>query len=194
MMAQHRYANTAAATILADGLRSAAQERGLSLREIGRRLGYRQPVVLSHMASGRVPVPIDRATDIAQQVGISPDHFLEAVLSQHHPEVEWGLITGKPGHFLQGLEKAAGKPLVALSAGHHRILREVVKDTKPEERWLSMPEIAAVRLLRELFPRMPTSGLSEDDRDALRLAADLRATNDGAHSNHHATSKKKNES
>jgi transcriptional regulator with XRE-family HTH domain len=174
MKDEHRYANTAAATMLADGLRSAAQERGLSLREIGRRLGYRQPVVLSHMASGRVPVPIDRATDIAQQVGISPDLFLEAVLRQHHPKVEWGMITGEPDRFLQNLEEAAGKPLGALSAGHHRILREVVKDSKPEERWLSIPEIAAVKFLRELFPMMPTSGLSENDRDALRLAADLR--------------------
>ena len=186
-MTNHRYADTTAAKMLAIGLRSAAQERGLSLREIGRRLEYRQPVVLSHMASGRVPIPTDRAGDIARQVGIPPDRFLEAVLHQHHPEVEWGLITGKPNPFLLDLEESAGMPLSALSAGHHRVLGEVVEDNKPEERWLSKQEIAAVKFLRELFPKMPTSGLSEDDRETLRLAADLRKAEDAAHSHQQST-------
>ena len=180
--------------MLAAGLRSAAQERALSLREIGRRLGYRQPVVLSHMASGRVPVPIDRASDIAEQVGISRDLFLEAVLHQHHPEVQWSLITGKPDPFLLDLEKTAGVPFSALSAGHHRVLHEVVEDSMPEERWLARPEIPAVRFLRELFPNMPTSGLSEEDRDALRLAATIREMDDAAPSPQTMTRSKKNES
>jgi transcriptional regulator with XRE-family HTH domain len=171
MMAKQRYANTTAATMLADGLRSAAQERGLSLREIGRRLGYRQPVVLSHMTAGRVPVPIDRATDIAQQVGIPPDHFLSAVLRQHHPKVEWGLITEKPDRFLQDLEKVAGKPLSELNSVQQRILRDVVRDPDPELRWLSTSEIAAVELLRELFPKVRSDGLSADDRQHLRTLA-----------------------
>jgi transcriptional regulator with XRE-family HTH domain len=159
--------------MLKDGLRSAALERGLSLREIGRRLGYKQPVVLSHMAKGRVPVPIDRAPEIARQVGVPVDRFLEAVLRQHHPEVEWGLITGNPDPFLLDIEETAGKALSELSAGHHRVLREVVVDSKPEERWLSIPEIAAVKLLRELFPQLPTDGLSPSDRSTLRTCAEL---------------------
>jgi hypothetical protein len=177
-MTNHRYAGTTAAKMLADGLRSAAQERDLSLREIGRRLGYRQPVVLSHMASGRVPVPIDRASEIARQVGISPDHFLEVVLRQHHPEVEWGLITGKPDPFLSDLQDAVGKPLNSLSAGHHRILREVVEDSKPEERWLAIPEVAAVKYLRELFPNLPAAGLSDADRSTLRTCVEIMKEQD----------------
>lgn len=192
-MTNLRYADTTAAKMLSDGLRSAAQERGLSLREVGRRLGYKQPVVLSHMAKGRVPVPIDRAPEIARQVGMPPDRFLEAVLHQHHPEVEWGLITVKPDPFLLDLEEAAGHPLSALSAEHHGVLREVVADSKPEERWLSIPETAAIRFLREIFPNMRISGLSEDDRDALRLAAAVRNADDGAQHNEQATSKKNNE-
>src|SRR5690349_25089099 len=117
MMTEHRYANTTAAMMLAAGLRSAAQERALSLREIGRRLGYRQPVVLSHMASGRVPVPIDRASEIAEQVGIPRAPFLEAVLHQHHPAVEWGLVTCKTDPFVLDLEEAAGRPFSDLGAG-----------------------------------------------------------------------------
>lgn len=176
LMTTHRFEGTTAAVMLAAGLHSAAQERGLSLREIGRQLGYRQPVVLSHMASGRVPIPTGRATDIARLVGIPVDRFLEAVLHQHHPDVEWGLITGKPDPFTLGLELNAGKPMSALSERHQTVLREVVEDSKPEERWLSIPEIAAVKLLRDLFPEMPTRGFSDEDRDALRLAATLRST------------------
>jgi plasmid stability protein len=175
MMTEHRYANTTAALMLAAGLRSAAQERNLSLREIGRRLSYRQPVVLSHMATGRVPIPVNRAADIAREVGIPPNQFIQAVLHQHHPQIEWGLITGKVDPFLLDLQQAAGKPLAAVGAEHRRILKEVVKDQKPEERWLSIPEIAAIRFLRELFPNMQTCGLSEEERDALRLAVELRA-------------------
>jgi transcriptional regulator with XRE-family HTH domain len=159
--------------MLTDGLRSAALERGLSLREIGRRLGYKQPAVLSHMAKGRVPVPIDRAPEIAQQVGLPVDRFLEAVLRQHHPEVEWGLIT-EPSAILCGeMERLAGKPLDDLDAGHQRVLKEAVDDRDPEARWLSVPEIPAMRLLRELFPAVSTEGLSATDRDFLRTLADL---------------------
>ncbi len=166
-MTKHRYTGTAAAQMLAEGLRIAAQEHRLSLREIGRRLGYRQPVVLSHMASGRVPIPIDRATDIAEQVGITPDEFLEAVLRQHHPNVEWALITAEAGQFV------FDKPLQSLSADHRRILQEVVRDSQPEERWLSIPEIAAVKFLRELFPHLSTAGLSVEDCQILRASVEL---------------------
>ena len=172
-MTEHRYANTQAAMMLAVGLRSAAQERGLSLREVGRRLGYRQPVVLSHMASGRVPIPIDRAADIARQVGIAPDDFLEAVLRQHHPQLEWGLITGKAEAHLSDLEQALAKPVRTLGAEHLRVLREVVEDKWPAERWLSIPEVAVVKLLRELFPHVSTRGLSASERATLRSCVQL---------------------
>lgn len=190
-MTNHRYAGTTAAKMLAAGLRSAAQEHDLSLREIGRRLGYRQPVVLSHMANGRVPIPIDRAAEIARQVGISPDRFLEVVLRQHHPEVEWGLITGKPDLLLSDLQEAVGKPLNELSAGHRRVLKEVVQDSKPDERWLSIPEIAAVKYLRQLFPKMSESGLSEGDRETLRLAVDIGHAEDVTHNPQRSTKRNK---
>lgn len=173
-MTQHRFTETDAARMLADGLRLAAQERGLSLREIGRRLGYRQPVVLSHMATGRVPVPVDRATEIAQQVGIPPDRFLDAVLRQHHPNVEWALITVATDPFVAALQNAVDMPFGSLSAEHRRVLQEVAKDSKPEERWLSIPEVAAVKLLRELYPHVSITGLSAEDCQYLRASIDLR--------------------
>lgn len=173
-MTKHRFAGTEAAIMLADGLRRAAQERRLSLREIGRRLSYRQPVVLSHMASGRVPVPIDRATEIAEQVGISPTKFLEAALRQQHPNVEWALISAQADPFVATLQKAADKPLQSLSISHRRVLLEAVADSKPEERWLTIPEIAAVKFLRELFPHLTVAGLSIEDCRQLRASVEIR--------------------
>jgi hypothetical protein len=172
-MTEHKYANTSAAMMLAAGLRWAAQEWGLSLREIGRRLGYRQPVVLSHMASGRVPIPIDRAVTIAEQVGLAPGEFLEAVLHQHHPAVDWNLIAPSLDTSLRELQSSGGSSQRKLASEHGRILREVVEDTRPEERWLSNVEIPVVKFLRRVFPTMQTDGLSEDEWDALRLAAHL---------------------
>jgi transcriptional regulator with XRE-family HTH domain len=172
-MTKLRYANTTAARMLTDGLRSAALERGLSLREIGRRLGYKQPVVLSHMAKGRVPVPIDRAPEIARQVGVPVDRFLEAVLRQHHPEVEWELIT-EPSAILYGeMEHIAGKSLDELDAGHQRVLKEAVEERDPEARWLSAAEVPVIQLVRELFPAVSAEGLSASDREFLRTIADL---------------------
>jgi hypothetical protein len=172
-MIKHRFTDTEAARMLAEGLRIAAQERQISLREIGRRLGYRQPVVLSHMALGRVPVPIDRATEIAEQVGIQPDRFLEAVLHHQHPNVEWALLTGETVPFMSALQGSVDVPFSSLGAEHRRILREVVKDNKPEERWLTITEVAAVNLLRELFPNLTVDGLSTEEFQNLRASIEI---------------------
>jgi len=167
------YASTAAARMLHKGLQTAAVERKLSLREIGRRLGYSQPVVLSHMASGRVPIPIARATDIASEVGLNGKRFLEAVLEQRHPDIDWGLITAPSRTLCVELERLARKPLDELKAGHQRVLKEAVEEQDPEARWISVAEVSAMQLLRELFPAVSTGGLSATDRNFLRTLADL---------------------
>jgi hypothetical protein len=125
------------------------------------------------MASGRTPIPIDRAPAIAGEVGLPPKQFLEAVLQQRHPDIDWQLITGTADPFEIELERTAGKPLSALSLAQQRVLRDVVRDSDPEPRWLSIPEISAVQLLRELFPRLRTDGLSSSDRETLRTCAQL---------------------
>ena len=166
--------------MLDNGLKTAAVERKLSLREIGRRLGYSQPVVLSHMASGRVPIPIDRATDIAREVGLNAKQFLEAVLEQRHPDTDWGLITVPSSALCGELERLAGKSLDALDAGYQRILKEAVEERDPEARWLAVAEVPVIQLVRELFPAVSTEGLSAGDRDFLRALADLLRDTDEA--------------
>lgn len=172
-MNDYPHAETLAAIMLTRGLKTAAAERQLSLRQIGRQLGYNQPVVLSHMATGRVPVPIDRAIEIAEAVGIPPKTFLEAVLGQRHPGVDWRMIKGGSDPVCDELSSLAGTALSRLPKGRLQILREAVTDADAEEKWLSDAELPVLRLLRELFPHMKRSGLTEADRETLRTIANL---------------------
>jgi hypothetical protein len=54
------------------------------------------------------------------------------------------------------------------------VLKDVVRDPDPQSRWLSIQEIAAVQLLRKIFPDMQHEGLSPDDRNLLDLIPALR--------------------
>jgi hypothetical protein len=166
------YDNTKAARMLSEGLHRASAERATSLREIGRRLNYRQAVVLSHMATGRVPIPIDRALDFARELHLPPREFLLAVLEQRHEKIDWRLLSGDPDpedfHFeLAGI---AGRRLDDLSTEHRRVLREVVNEPSPARRWLSVAELGAIDLLREMRPRLSADGLTAQDRRAIRAA------------------------
>src|SRR4051794_35113776 len=67
-----------------------AQVAGRSQRQVAKDdLGYGSSVVLSHMTLGRVPIPIDRAEDIANALGMEPKAFLLAVLEQRHPDIDY---------------------------------------------------------------------------------------------------------
>jgi hypothetical protein len=169
-MSDYPHAKSDAAKMLADGLKTAASKRGLSLREIGRRLGYRQPVALSHWATGRTPIPIDRAVDIAGSVGLPRKQFLLAVLEQRHSDVDWSIVTTPGDEFAVQLEDLAGEPLSALNADQRAIMREVVRDPNPARRWLSVAEIPVIDAVRELRPLVRTEGLSSRDKKALRQA------------------------
>ena len=97
-MNERKYRATRATKMLAAAMRVMAVEHGVSLREIVRRMGYKQPNVLSFMATGRRPVPIPRALEIASMVGLPPHDFLMACLEQRYPTVPWkGIFSYKNG-------------------------------------------------------------------------------------------------
>lgn len=157
------FVDTRAATMLRDGLQ-AAKKAGSSARQIAFRLGYKQPVVLSHMAAGRVQVPLERAIEIAEHVGISASEFLLAALEQREPRVAQmfasnGLDGKSEDDFYWQLRAIARGPLSDLPAERKQILREVVSDMRPAERWLALAEISTVRALRKEFPRFREDGL-----------------------------------
>ena len=163
-----KYADTEAAMLLGGAIAERARER-ISLRELGRRLNYKQPVVLSHMALGRVPIPIDRALEIAAIVGLPPKKFLLAVLEQRHPEVEWPVLI-EQADFANELESLAGTLLDDLQVDTKSIIREAVVDPSPVRRWLSIAELATVEMIREMRPHVRTEGLTAEDRKAIREA------------------------
>jgi hypothetical protein len=161
------YAESDAAMLLAGAIAERARER-ISLRELGRRLKYKQPVVLSHMATGRVPIPIDRAVDIACTVGLSTKKFLLSVLEQRHPGIDWSMLADASDGFATELETIAARPLDELPPTAKAVLREVVVDPKPARRWLTTAEIPALEILREVRPALRVEGLSAGDKRELR--------------------------
>lgn len=170
-------AQTPAARMLAAGLQRASEERGLSLRTVGKLLNYRQAVVLSHMAMGRVPIPIDRAEDLAGVLGLDKKAFLAAVVEQRHPKVDWSLLSGvgakqsgDAGALAQDLEAIVGRPIAQLTREHRKVMREVVADPHPERRWLTIHEVPAIETLRKHRRNLREGGLDQADRLALEQA------------------------
>jgi hypothetical protein len=147
------YGGTRAAYMLKLGLDRAKQERGVSIRTLGKRLGYRQATVLSHMASGRVPVPFERAPEMARQLDLNVAEFLVAILEQRMPEAGDVLLpyiscAPRTTGWLHELETVAGTTLDALPDEHRAVLMEVVSDRAPRRRWLSLAELAIVTEMR----------------------------------------------
>lgn len=166
---------TQAAKMLAAALRRASEERGLSLRQLAKELNYRQAVVLSHMSLGRVPIPIDRAEQIAEVLGIEKRSFLSAVLDQRHPDVDWSLLTDsneeQPRNsdpLGEELQAILGKPLADLSVGQRRIMREIASEKDAARRWLSVHELPVIDLIRQWRPAVGEEGLSAADRVAIK--------------------------
>lgn len=157
-----------AAIMLKNGLDRAHKERELSIRSIGKMLGYKQATVLSHMASGRVPVPLERATQIAEVIGIDPVAFLIACIEQRvtnasdllmsHMEDDahnFGLTTE--------LELISGSKLNDLTDEQKTILRKVAADPRPSRRWLTEAELPLVESIRRLRPNFASDGLGAAD-------------------------------
>lgn len=168
-----RLADSHAARMLAEALARASELRGLSLRKVAALLGYKQAVVLSHMTTGRVPIPIDRAEDIARVLDIDPATFLEAVVKQRHPDVSWSLLgsqeEGGDG-IVHELAVSLGKPLRELSQEQRVVMREVAAEQRPRRRWLTVHELTAIEVLRDLRPAIGSEGLGASDLAAIREA------------------------
>lgn len=148
---------------------------GTSLRQIGKILGYKQATVISHMANGRVAIPMRKASEIAEAVGLDPARFIISVAAQRQPaEYRLALATGGEtiGAERQGLaaelELIAGQPLDCLPASHKRILREVVAEANPGRRWLELAELSAAEAIRAWRPNLAKEGLSPSDDKRLR--------------------------
>ena len=171
---EFEFRDSRAAQMLKAGLARAAVERGLSVRGAAKELGYKASVVLSHMQTGRVPIPLNRAPDIAGVVGLPVGDFCLAVLEQRYPEafpaIVQGIVDEGDAGLVQDLQMLAGCPLDALSDEHQRVLREVVAERSPGRRWLSVSELPAMLQLRSLREGMKENGLEVSDMEGIRRA------------------------
>jgi len=173
-MSDFDYADSAASRMLSEGLRRASSERGLSVRQIGKNLNYKQAVVLSHWATGRVPIPLDRAVGVARAVGLPEREFLLAVMEQRHPEVEWNLVTSSKDDFLQDLEAIAGQPLSMLSTEHRQVMKELVAEAQPRRRWLTLGELPVMEAIRAQAPYVRSDGLPRREIERVTKAMSKR--------------------
>jgi hypothetical protein len=151
----------------------AAQAVGRSQRDIARELDYKSSVVVSHMASGRVAIPAERARDIARLLDLDPNAFLIAVLEQRFPREDFNALFGvsySSDETVRKLEAVAGCSLNDLPADTRALLEEVVAARNPRRRWLALPEIATMELVRRLRPESSKAGLSDEDHAALERA------------------------
>ena len=168
-------ADTPAARMLAEGLARAKEEQGMSVRQIGKLMNYKTAVVLSHMATGRVPIPIDRAVQMAELLKLDEESFLLSVLQQRHPDIDWGRLfqrttsSGDDGLALE-LEAVLGARLKNLTHEQRAVMREVAGERFPRRRWLSVHELALVTRLRESFPQLTSDGLDQANMERLMSA------------------------
>lgn len=172
-----RLADTEATKMVAEGVERLQAATGMTQRDIASRLGYKTSVVLSHIVTGRIPIPIDRATIIARELDLDPAALLIATLKQRHPEIDFDMLLGvevsDKNPIAVELEAIAGQPLDRLPAATLSILREVVGAAKPERRWLSSAELPVIEVFRQRYPTLHSEGLKPDDRR--RLSEWLRA-------------------
>lgn len=170
------FKDTLAVAMLRGALDRVRAERGMSVRSLGAQLGYKQATVLSHMANGRVAIPLERAAEIARAVDLPPAQFLAAAVQQRAPEAAdlLGAKDGDPGDQEMGIafemRLISGAPLDGLNEEQKSVLKEVVSDTNPSRRWLTVAELPTVLILRGLRPTLRSVGLDESDRIKIETA------------------------
>lgn len=159
-------ADTEAVAVLNAALDRVRAENGLTQRDIAGQLGYKGSVVLSHMASGRVPIPLDRATVMAEVLGLDPRAFLLAVLEQRFPEIGFkdllGITIERSEGVVARLEMLAGKPLELLDRETLGVIEQAVTSNAPARRWLTLNELAIVDAIRSRFPQLLQRQLNSD--------------------------------
>lgn len=172
--------NTKACKMLSDALARVERDEGMSQRTLAKMMSYKSSVVISHMALGRAPIPIDRALDFARLLKINPSEFLLAVLEQRHPDIDFKrlLVPGKMGAInakrsvnsdfvVDDVESIAGMPMAELPTEKVSVIREVASDPQPRRRWISVHEIPIMNMLRKRFPEIGTEGLAQVHRKRL---------------------------
>ena len=155
---------TTAQRMLDTAVREKQRLSGETQREIASKLGYKSSVVLSHMSTGRVPIPVDKALPIADELGLDRNAFLLAVLEQRYADIDFRQfmsVTFSSDRVTARLEAVAGSSLDDIPSETVSILEEVVAARLPKRRWLTVAEVQVMDLIRRLRPEVSVDGLDE---------------------------------
>ncbi len=154
----HPHAQTAAAALLRTALATyTAQHKG-GLRALSVELGMRPPTVLSHMANGRMPIPLERAGQIADALHLDRLTFCLAVLAQRAPSIatifhaELGLSQADAPiapTVKETIRRALQSPP---SDGLIELLRRALQTPAPLEHWVDGEEFELLRAIRRETP------------------------------------------
>jgi len=178
--ADYPLAHTQATRMLAAALEA---RPGLSQRTLAHTLHYKSSVVISHMSSGRAPIPIERALDIADALEMDRGEFLLAVLEQRFPSIDFQAILPSPAQLpgqerpsrdskvIADLERIAGTNFGALPEERLQIIKDVLSDRAPSRRWLTLDELPFVEDLRGACSELKSGGPSLEKRARIVAAA-----------------------
>lgn len=169
----HPYSSSRAAQILARAIEDLHRREKVSQRQLAKRLGYKQSVLLSHWANGRVPIPVERVAELAEALVLDERQFLLAVLTQRHPTLNWDILEDEhtPAfYFVRELEQLAGKPVEDFEAGQKMVMREAAADGCADLRWLSVNEVPVISLLRKVMPILNQDAIEQMDMDNIEAA------------------------
>ena len=128
------------------------------LRALAAGLGIKQATFLSHIATGRLAIPFERAEALASTLGLDASDFCLAVLRQRHPSVYQTLDEALDLQAIDALSDQARKaiPLLAeakaVTEDHVAVIGEVLSSSQPRDRWVTQNEARIINLLRQAFP------------------------------------------
>lgn len=152
------YADSQATQMLATAIERYTAVRPGGLRALAATLGLKQAVVLSHMANGRMAIPLERAEGLASVLDLPPIEFAAAVLHQRAPGVAAMLgldrelqrrqrLDGIRRAILEAVERADN-----VSEQHVGVIREILRHAAETARYVAGDEGRVVDAIRRSFP------------------------------------------
>lgn len=174
------YAGTRAAEMLREALvRYTSQHRG-GLRALAATFDMKQATVLSHMATGRIGIPLDRVEQFAEVLEMNVEEFSLAVIEQREPAM-LGLLSrlyGHVGNRAQSGELASlideMRSTVDLSSRQMEDIRDILRHRGTPARLVTGRASELISAIRSAQP----NGL--DDREWERLIARVKVFLDEA--------------
>ena len=152
------FADTRAARLLRKAIGRFTDGQPGGLRALAAMLEIKQATVLSHMANGRMAIPLDRANQLAHVLDMNPTEFSLAVLEQRAPDV-YNQLNSVYAFEVAELAQPATTSLIdelvsasPLSEQQVILIRQILRRRDPELRWVVGADAALVGAIRTQRP------------------------------------------